>query len=114
MFEIQQTNFFPEELLNEVKEIFELQTKKKNLLLHFDIDSCLRNLEVKTDKQRLKQVMLNLISNALKFTDKGSIKVSLEKYEEKCLRNLICSMKLRDYLEEDVSMESHDYSFSEL
>ena len=82
MFEIQNSIFKPEKLLEEVKEIFELQTMRKGLNLLFYCEEDLRSIEIETDKQRLNQVLLNLLSNALKFTDYGSIKISFEKAEE--------------------------------
>ena len=83
MFEIQQTIFKPEELLEEVREIFELQMQKKHIAFNIEWKDDLLHQSIKTDKQRIKQVLLNLLSNALKFTDKGSIKIKLQKFHEK-------------------------------
>jgi len=41
------------------------------------------DLEVFGDKERLKQVMVNLIHNAIKYTEKGSIEVVVEESEKK-------------------------------
>mmetsp|Transcript_8817 Transcript_8817/g.7797 ORF Transcript_8817/g.7797 Transcript_8817/m.7797 type:complete len:203 (+) Transcript_8817:360-968(+) len=108
MFEIQEVGFMTSELFNEVKEIFELQTSMKKIALIFELENNLEDIQIISDKQRIKQVLLNLISNALKFTDQGFIKVKLEKYYKAQPKNLKSSLKLIDYLETDTYLESDD------
>lgn len=50
---------------------------KKGLKKVIDIDSKLEGVEMSGDKDRLSQVLVNLLANALKFTFKGSIKVKV-------------------------------------
>lgn len=78
MFEIHEVEFTFGELLEEVMNIFELQLKGKGLELRIKIDEILKSMPIKSDKQRLKQILLNLISNALKFTDKGYIQIKIK------------------------------------
>ena len=37
---------------------------------------------IRTDSQRLNQILKNLLSNAIKFTEKGSVSITIERYTE--------------------------------
>mmetsp|Transcript_2413 Transcript_2413/g.2085 ORF Transcript_2413/g.2085 Transcript_2413/m.2085 type:complete len:240 (+) Transcript_2413:724-1443(+) len=84
MFEIHKEQFYPIELLDEIKEIFELQLSSMNIKLEFELEDVLKKTMIMADKKRLKQVMMNLLSNSLKFTTEGYVKVKLEvlRYEK--------------------------------
>lgn len=48
-----------------------LMVEKKNLELHADVASELGSMH--SDRRRVEQIMLNLLNNAVKFTDRGSV-----------------------------------------
>ena len=48
-------------------------------------DETLKNVAINSDRKRITQVLLNLISNAFKFTFNGSIKVSVRKKDDHTL-----------------------------
>jgi len=62
------------EMIHEVSSLFKLQAHRKGLSLEVEAEPQLPET-VYTDATRLQQVVGNLISNALKFTDEGSIRV---------------------------------------
>lgn len=43
------------------------------------VETGMGDMEIQADPIRLKQILLNLLSNAVKFTDKGGIRVSVER-----------------------------------
>jgi signal transduction histidine kinase/CheY-like chemotaxis protein/CHASE3 domain sensor protein len=61
-----------EEVLNDMKMLFGPLAKDKNLDLHIIMDEGVP-AQLETDKMRLEQILKNLLSNALKFTHKGSV-----------------------------------------
>ena len=61
--------------LSKLLSIFEPRIQEKNLKFIINIDSKLPNCIV-YDQTRLKQIIMNLIGNAIKFTHKGSIEFS--------------------------------------
>lgn len=60
---------------------FKHQADKKGLKLNINLGKELPEA-IQTDAQRLDQVIKNLMSNAIKFTDKGSINVIIERLHE--------------------------------
>ncbi len=64
-------------LLQKVENIFHFKASKKGLELVFDCQNQVPQY-VKTDVTKLRQILFNLIDNAIKFTQKGRVTVSLE------------------------------------
>nr|BAD20690.1 probable two-component sensor [Pseudomonas sp. BS] len=64
------------ELVESVARVFEGLARQKRLNLILDIDSSI-NCDVLVDALRFKQILSNLVSNAIKFTEEGSVKISI-------------------------------------
>ncbi|WP_289020824.1 ATP-binding protein [Desulfobacter postgatei] len=71
-----------ESLVRETVDIIAGQAESKGLKLIVDIGQ-LASPFVNADPLRIRQVLLNLLSNALKFTNKGTIRVRVQTLEEK-------------------------------
>jgi len=71
-----------ESLVRETVDIIAGQAESKGLTLIVDIGQ-LGSPFVNADPLRIRQVLLNLLSNALKFTNKGTIRVRVQTLEEK-------------------------------
>lgn len=65
------------ELLKEVEQLFKLKAEQKNIKFSFKLDEKIPKVII-ADKSKVKQVIINLIGNALKFTIKGFVKVTVE------------------------------------
>ncbi len=73
----------PFNLLNVIKDVYatlQLKAEQKNILLKYTFDEKL-NQPLAGDPFRLKQILINLVNNGIKFTEQGHVelKASLEK-----------------------------------
>ena len=68
----------PAEVLDTLKKIFQYKAEEKGLQLHTAITDDLPAV-IMGDPTRINQILTNLISNAIKFTEKGSVSISLSK-----------------------------------
>lgn len=75
---IKWTEFELGSLLSDIKVLFDIPIKEKGLKLYIEIDTKVPQL-IKSDPIRLRQVVINLVSNAIKYTKKGyvTIRVSI-------------------------------------
>ncbi|EAZ90892.1 ATP-binding protein [Crocosphaera chwakensis] len=65
------------EVIFEIKQMFAETAKQKQLELLIDIDDNVPDVII-FDEVRLKQILFNLVGNALKFTEEGYIKITLK------------------------------------
>jgi two-component system, chemotaxis family, sensor kinase CheA len=68
------------ELTSVVQELtlqFQPLMEQKRLAFHVEVEPALEKLHLYSDKQRLMQILFNLLSNALKFTEAGSVNLSV-------------------------------------
>lgn len=66
------------ELINEVISIIEFNAYEKQLEIVVDIDHDVPEY-IYADKLRLKQILINLLGNAVKFTEHGEIEICISK-----------------------------------
>ncbi|GJQ63275.1 MAG: two-component sensor histidine kinase [Melioribacteraceae bacterium] len=75
------------EYLTELVEEFRPFAEEKGLELK--VGSIKNNLQVFGDKKKLRQVLVNLLSNALKYTEEGGVEVLVEEEENKTARIIV-------------------------
>ena len=75
---LNERNFDLYRLLDNLEELFQIQAEQKHLEIIFIIESDVPQY-VRTDDQKLRGCLLNLISNAIKFTSYGHITITVTK-----------------------------------
>lgn len=83
---IMELNFAPTDinlLLEEIEQSFRLRAQEKNIMLI--LEDKLPGYIISTDRTRILQVLTNFMSNALKFTEQGSIHIGCRKKDANTL-----------------------------
>lgn len=76
----EKTAFYP--LIESVIDVLKYQVSNKNIKMVINVDPTNIPDSIWVDDVRLKQVLINLISNACKFTEKGEIELSVASLKE--------------------------------
>lgn len=77
--EICPTSFKLNDFLNEIVHTLSIQAAEKGITAKYNPSPSLPAIIV-TDRERLKQILINLTSNALKFTESGEITLSVKAF----------------------------------
>ena len=73
--EIELARCSPHQIMTETLSIMSVRAREKNLLLDLKWDGAVPET-IETDPTRFRQVITNLVGNAIKFTDKGSVRLA--------------------------------------
>ena len=89
LMKVHSTDFSPKELVDESVEGMRVQAESKGLKISYEIKEKEHNALYNADAFRIRQILDNLISNAIKYTDKGSIMVSMSIRQKRNAYNII-------------------------
>jgi signal transduction histidine kinase/DNA-binding NarL/FixJ family response regulator len=78
---LNETKFNLHRVLRDLEDMFQLKAKDKGLQLLFDFSSDVPRY-VHTDEVKLRQVLINLLNNAIKFTCEGSVSLKVKNESE--------------------------------
>ncbi|HRU74186.1 MAG TPA: ATP-binding protein [Caldisericia bacterium] len=85
VLEISEFDFI--EMINNVIKIFSNKIKERNLKIKIDTDNY--NTKIKGDPYKLEQVFINLIDNAIKYTEEGGININYYLKEDNAVIEII-------------------------
>jgi two-component system sensor histidine kinase EvgS len=83
------------ELVRSVARVFEGLAQQKGLQLELAVDPRV-DCDVAIDPVRFKQVISNLVSNAIKFTEQGQVRLSVDALSQTCEHTLSIRVRVED------------------
>jgi len=92
--QLQRTDFILRDLVHEVMDMFWIRAGNKNINLVCEIEECVPEV-VKGDAIRLRQILINLIGNSVKFTAIGEVSLGLT-LEERTPEHSVLCFSVRD------------------
>ena len=72
--------FSPATLVRKIEALFRSQCRAKGIELQINLDPRMPD-QLRGDVIRIEQVLINLVSNAIKFTSQGTVRVMIEPHE---------------------------------
>jgi PAS domain S-box-containing protein len=75
--EVEKIECVPQEVISDVVNVLSVRAREKDIYLDFKVEGKIPET-IQSDPSRLRQIVTNLIGNAIKFTDKGGVTVCLK------------------------------------
>ncbi|CAD8149894.1 unnamed protein product [Paramecium octaurelia] len=73
-------------IINEIEELYKCQMKLKKIKFKILISKSLKDIMMRNDKQRILQILINLLNNSIKFTKEGGcIHLNITEKEYFCI-----------------------------
>ena len=91
---IDESPFSVRNMFDEIRDVFEAETLKKGLSLEFSVSRKVPELVV-GDPFRVKQVLTNIVSNSIKYTESGTVRLRCKVPEDK-KRKIYLSFSVED------------------
>lgn len=76
MVELEESEFDLQRIVSEVESLYVGAAQQKGIRLHATVPA--QPVQILADEVRIRQVLSNLVSNAIKFTQSGSVTISLD------------------------------------
>ncbi|MEQ8765621.1 MAG: PAS domain S-box protein [Planctomycetota bacterium] len=76
------------ELISDIRSFMEMRAEEADLSLDIECETPIPKV-IQSDRARLRQVLMNLVGNALKFTERGGVQIRLAHFEPKRLLEIV-------------------------
>lgn len=90
--EVEKETFDLQPLFEEIISMMNFKAKEKNIEFIFNSDG-LEHTFFLGDRSRLKQILMNLVNNAIKFTENGRVEVNVTEYVKEGVNHLRFAIK---------------------
>ena len=75
--EVERISCSPFQIANDVIQVLNVKAAEKELNLSFDVEGEIP-VTIQSDPSRLRQILMNLVGNAIKFTEQGEVQIILK------------------------------------